>query len=169
MTGAKEIFMEQREYEMSLEHQILHIEPTKANIEAAANEMITAIKEEGKEPFELLVRMEAVKSFCEMTRKGLETYTREELEKYGKEGYKALKAKFELAETGTKYDYSQDSIWCMLDQKLLSAKNDLKDCETFLKALSKPMMETNVETGEITERVPPTKTSNSSFKISLSK
>ena len=169
MTGAKEMFMEQREYEMSLEHQILHIEPTKQNIERAANEMVTAIKEEGKDPFELLVRMEAVKSFCEMTRKGLEAYTREELEKYGKEGYKALQAKFELAETGVKYDYSGCPKWSALKEKADAIAKEMKDREALLKALTKPMIETDMETGETIEVLPPIKNSNSSFKISLSK
>lgn len=167
MSQASEMFIEQREYEHSLEHQLLHLEPTKANIETAANQMVSAIKEGEVDQFELLVRMEAVKSFCDLVRKGAEQFTRQELEKYGKDGYKALQAKFEMIETGVRYNYNNDPVWAALNKQLTDIAEKMKEQEAFLKVLTKPLNEADLETGDIIERVPPSKTSKSSFKITL--
>ncbi len=143
--------------------------PTKSNIGKVADDIIQDVVNGWVDPFETLARMEAIKAMCDQVRKGTEGHVRNELEKYGKLGHTALDAKFELAETGVKYDYSADPVWASLAAQKQAIDEKMKEQEKFLKALSKPLNETNVETGEVIERIPPTKTSNSSFNITLAK
>lgn len=166
MTGSKEMFQDQREAEMIDLYSFL---PTKANVENTANHLITQIKQGEGNGFEILARMEAVKLFCDQVRSGVEQHLRDELEKYGKEGYKCLEARFELAEVGVKYDYSTDPTWATLKTKLDTIVGEMKDREKLLKTISKPFNETNMETGEVIEVRPANKTSKSSFKITLGK
>lgn len=174
MTGSKEIFEEMREAELHESYSpntidtVFHLPPTKLNVEMSANRLITAIKEGKANPFEILSRMEAVKLFCDQVRDGVNDHVRAELEKYGKEGHRALDAKFELAEVGVKYFYEKDPVWSAFNTELDAIKEKIKEQEKFLKVLSKPLNEVQ-DTGEVVERMPPYKTSKSSFKITLAK
>lgn len=177
MTGSKEDFQNMREAQMQEDYYesmvdlqgMVTMMPTKSNIESSANNLITAIKEGNGNPFEILARMEAVKSFCEAVRDGVNDFVRTELERYGKEGHKSLLAKFELAEVGTKYHFEKDVVWSALNSDMEKIKEKMKEQEKFLKALSKPLNEADMDSGEIKERIPPYKTSKSSFKITLAK
>lgn len=143
--------------------------PTKGNIEKVSAEIIQDVVNGWVDPFETLARMEAVKSMCDEVREGTADFVRTELEKYGKEGHKALDAKFELAEVGIKYDYSNDPVWMVLNDRKKFIDVEMKEQEKFLKSLSNPLNEANMESGEVVERIPPNKTSKSSFKITLAK
>jgi hypothetical protein len=99
-------------------------------------------------------------------------YLRNEIEKYGKSATLPNGTKIELAETGTKYDYSkcEDLILQRLEQKAESAANELKERQDFLKTVPvKGVSIIDEETGETFTVFPPSKTSNSSYKVTLSK
>lgn len=156
--------------ELQLNKEIVgDILPTKSNIEKISTDLIADIKNGWVDPFETLAKLEAIKAMCDQVRTGVEDHVRTELEKYGKEGHKSLDASFALAEVGVKYDYSNDPVWADWNKQLEAVKEQMKESEKFLKALSKPLAETNLESGEVIERIPPTKTSKSSFKITLGK
>lgn len=156
--------------ELQLNKEIVgELLPTKSNIEKISADLIADIKNGWVDPFETLAKLEAIKSMCESVRSGVEDHVRTELEKYGKEGHKSLDASFSLAEVGVKYDYSNDPVWAEKNKELEAIKEILKEQEKFLKALSKPLAETNMESGEVIERIPPAKSSKSSFKITLGK
>jgi len=72
--------------------------------------------------------------------------------------------KLEVAESGIKFDYSNDSDWCELKEKEDAIKAELKVCEFFLKAV-KPNTVVNPETGEYLS--PPIRTSTTSLKVTL--
>jgi len=84
--------------------------------------------------------------------------------------------KFSLAETGTKYDYSAcgDPLYNSLVSKKKALDEEIKARETFLKSI-KDFLITSIpdpESGELLENItitPPTKTSNSSYKVTLLK
>jgi hypothetical protein len=79
-------------------------------------------------------------------------------------------AKFEIKETGVKYDYSQcgDPVYAMLEQRALSATNALKERETFLKTVpGKGITLTEEETGEVCTVYPPSKSSTTSVAVTL--
>jgi len=97
---------------------------------------------------------------------------RSEIEKYGKETKTSSGAKIELAETGTKYDYSQcnDSELIDMYAQLELLKNKVKERENMLKTLPLSGIDIAMQTtGEIVRVYPPAKTSTSSYKITLLK
>lgn len=97
---------------------------------------------------------------------------RSEVELYGKLVLTKNDSKVELAETGTKYDYSNcgDAEYLLLLADLDKAKEMVKARETFLKGVpSKGLEVTDTNTGEIVTIYPPVKTSTSSFKVTLNK
>lgn len=85
--------------------------------------------------------------------------------------------KLELAETGTKYDFSicGDPLWDYYTTQMEFLKELIKKRETFLKTITVPYSVGNLlipETGELHESVelnPPIKTSTSSYKQTLLK
>jgi hypothetical protein len=98
---------------------------------------------------------------------------RDELAKYEKGKYTSNRGvRFELAETGTSYDFSgcNDSELFMLEQQEMAAKNAVKERKEFLKTV-KPEGLTIVSplSGDVETIYPPVKTSKSSYKITLAK
>ena len=92
------------------------------------------------------------------------------------ENKKDFKSKFgatiSLAETGVVYDFSQcnDLVLNDLQQRLSNIKEQIKERESFLKNISPKGIEIiDKNTGELVTIYPPSKTSTSSYKISLSK
>jgi hypothetical protein len=80
--------------------------------------------------------------------------------------------KFTIAETGTSYDFSRcaDPVLIELEEQEKRIKEDIKQRKDFLKTIPPTgMIMTVKETGETVEIFPPTKTSKSSFKVSLPK
>ncbi len=78
--------------------------------------------------------------------------------------------KIELAENGTKYDYSacNDTEWNDLELMIKQLSERKKEREKFLKNVSKPMAITDEHTGGETIVInPPIKTSSSGLKFSI--
>jgi hypothetical protein len=92
---------------------------------------------------------------------------RTELMKHPKGYLSPSGAKLEAIEAGTKYDYSDDSKWLSLNAELATLKDKMKERETLLKAIPAGVELADPETGEVITA--PTKTSTSTFKITLAK
>jgi hypothetical protein len=95
---------------------------------------------------------------------------RTEIVKYGKEGFTTKRgAKFTLAEVGTKYDFSQtnDPVLAELIMELNEILVAKKSREDFLKTIPKEGLDIVTKEGEVIRIFPPTKTSVSSYKITL--
>lgn len=96
---------------------------------------------------------------------------RTEIIKYGKLYTTARGVKFELAETGTKYDYSKcnDSILeSMIEDSILLAEK-IKERQEFLKKAPAAGIEIHVGDGDLVTMYPPSKSSTSSYKTTLPK
>ena len=146
---------------------------TKSQLKAISQQFIEAIGENGRviETAELIAKMEAFikeirssKDFVEMVR--------DEVSKYGNKGtVTATGVKIELAETGVKYDFSQCNDYdlnCMLEQsEQLEAQ--IKERKEFLKTISKSGMDVVTSFGEVIRIYPPSKSSTSNFKTTISK
>lgn len=99
-------------------------------------------------------------------------YLREELQKQGKDFKTASGAKIELAETGTKYDYSKTDYFLLpsLYQQATELSEKIKQREAMLKTLPHEGLAMLDElTGEMVTVYPPSKTSTSSYKVTLAK
>lgn len=98
---------------------------------------------------------------------------REELNKHDKGKYTTNRGvRFEIAETGTYYDFSgcNDTELLRLEWAEEAAKNAVKERKEFLKTVPKDgLIVTNGETGETETIYPPVKNSKSSYKITMAK
>lgn len=98
-------------------------------------------------------------------------YLRSEVEKSGKSYTSGSGTKIELAEVGTKYDYSrcEDSKLVDFTNALTEAETALKARQEFLKTLPLSGMNIITDDGEAVTIYPPSKTSTSSYKVTLAK
>ena len=98
-------------------------------------------------------------------------YLRDEISKYGSNHITPSGTKLELAETGTKYDYSQtgDVVYFDLIKQSESLNEQIKEREKFLKAVPKSGTHILMEDGELINVYPPSKSSNSSYKATIQK
>lgn len=105
-------------------------------------------------------------------RKEFKEYVREEAGKSPKGFISNSGAKIEVCETGTSYDYSKcgDVELEMLESAFSTAENALKERKEFLKKIPLAGVDVIVPyTGEVIHIYPPSKSSTSSYKITLSK
>ncbi len=154
--------------------QINKIPLTKSSIKELANLEVTHILENGKNPLEIIELSNALIEFAESIKKDTRfiSYVRDEVSKFGKEHTTKNNTKIELAEVGTKYDYSDcnDFILPELNNKLEKAKKEVSEREAFLKSIPPKGIDLmNEETGELIKVYPPAKYSTSSVKVTLSK
>jgi flagellar motility protein MotE (MotC chaperone) len=98
---------------------------------------------------------------------------RDELSKYEKGKHTTARGvRFELAETGTNYDFSvcQDPILDLLEIELEEKKQAVAERKEFLKTIRKEGESIlDQRTGEVNTVFPPKKNSKSSYKITLAK
>lgn len=192
---SKDLFFEEQErlqgdsaadqaaYEEALSHMpvVSEISPgtilrlTKQDVLEFHQQMKTMILEGGRGMFEYL---EVVKFFCKLNdlifgaqgKEGDKDFLSaviDEIKKYGKEYMTPRGVKFELAETGTKYDYSHNPLWKALEAESKAAADKRADLEAKLKKIPAGSVLVDEETGETL--VGPPKSSKSSFKVTLSK
>lgn len=95
-------------------------------------------------------------------------YLRSEVEKFGKVHTTSTGTKIELAEVGTKYDYSNcgDTTLMVLENELKTLEEKIKARQEFLKSLPYGGLEI-LQGDEIVLLRPPLKTSTSSVKVTL--
>ena len=144
---------------------------TKTQIKVIAKSSVNELMNNGRilEAAEALTVME---NFIKEVRSSKEftEYVREEVGKNGKDITNPSGAKIELAETGTKYDYSgcNDSALIEVESNLVEIESLISDRKAWLKTIPAEGMEVVIG-DEIVRVYPPTKTSTSSYKITLSK
>lgn len=143
--------------------------PTKGNAETLGKLIASDACSGFTDPLQTIVRLDAIIAACESAKKALSERVLSELDKHPDGKAEELGAAIQRTEVGVKYDYSKDAKWAQVNREIEILNKERKDREAFLKALSKPIMETDMETGETFEAEPPTKTSTTSFKITLDK
>ena len=148
-------------------------ELTKTQIKAIADNSISEILENGNviEVADTISKMEYFIKELKGSREFID-YVRDEVTKFGKDFKTSTGTKIELMESGIKYDYTQcgDSEWELLNQQIDSLKTQIADREKFLKAL--PLNGEHLAckmTGEINLVFPPSKSSTSTYKVTLAK
>lgn len=98
-------------------------------------------------------------------------YLISEVAKYGKGMTTSTGTKLELAEVGTKYDFSQcnDPELKKMEQEFEVLEEKIKCRKDFLKTLSASGIDVMTEEGELVTLYPPSKTSKSSVKTTIIK
>ena len=116
-------------------------------------------------PLESLVLINKIELFAKTLKSKVSKGALIEAQKYNKEELKVFKGQsLQIAESGVKYDYSDDSEWMDLKSESNSINELLKDRETFLKTV-KPNSVVNPVTSEYIN--PPLRTSSTTVKVTL--
>lgn len=142
---------------------------TQTQIDVFSDQVIESVRQGETNPLEVLVILKAFEKATERILKEVrENYVRE-ADKYPEKSFEAFGAKLDKAEVGTSYDYSvcNDPIYKRLFQVNFEANGQLKERETFLRALKQPMTMIDESTGEVVTVIPPLKKSTTSLKVTI--
>lgn len=145
---------------------------SKTDLNVISESFISEISEKGSSinALEVIAKMEYLIKQIRSSNEFVDLI-REEVSKYGKMLTTPTGVKIELAEVGTKYDFSQcnDDILCELEYQLSVYESKVKERKEFLKTVSKEGIDVIAEGGEVKRIFPPSKSSTSSFKTTISK
>lgn len=141
---------------------------SKKEIENVSNVIVQLVNDGELNAMNVIINLKFLSDAFNSIRDKLTEPVRTAIEQYGKE-VTMKGVKLELAETGVKYDYSNDAHWERLNASLKSAQRLCKDREKYLQGVTHKIVEVDEETGETMEIFPPIKTSKSSFKINIPK
>ncbi len=145
---------------------------SKSSLSAAAEMVVTEVIDNGKmaDAAEAISAMDVFIKKIKSDPRFTES-VREEVLKSGKSFTSASGTKIELAETGTRYDYSFCGHEGLVAKQAQFDKlsNDITEIQDFLKKI-KPegILITDETTGETYKCYPPSKSSASSYKVTLS-
>jgi predicted heme/steroid binding protein len=149
-----------------MELQLQNLKPTKSDIKIASDILIQQVDNGEVNAIDVALQLKVIEEFVKDARERLNKYTIDELYKHQGGKVNIYDAKIETAETGVKYDYSGDPTWAELKAKSDESTSALKQREDILKKI--PAGHTLVdENGEAA--IGPTKTSTTSYKITLAK
>lgn len=146
---------------------------TKTQLKIAADSVVNDIIENGN-ALPAAEALSAMESFVKEV-KGNKQYidfVRDEIAKHGKSANTGSGTKIELAEVGTKYDFSkcEDPKIIELENKINYLDSELADRKDFLKTVPlSGLLVTDENTGETYKVYPPSKTSTSSYKVTIAK
>jgi len=143
---------------------------TKQDISAGAAMMITNMIDNENE-IDVAIGLSALEAIIKEVKSSVDytTAVRSAIESQGEAGKIKLPngTCIELAEVGTKYDYSNDPEWQRLDKQLKQTAFEIKQREEFLRRIPAGKMFVDETTGETTYG--PAKSSTSSYKVTISK
>jgi len=149
---------------MEIIKKIETIMPVKSNIDSLANELTEGASSGFVNPLEFLVKIEFLTKVLEQAKKQVKELALQNLT----QPQELFGAKVEVAETGVKYDYSQNEIWQELKDKMQPLEDELKKVEEQIKMATKIGKSiVDESTGELIS--PVQKTSTASIKITLGK
>jgi len=142
---------------------------TKDEIQNFSIKIISELESGRINPLDLLKQIKCFEKVIEQTKDTLSKMAREEAEKYGAKNFDFKGVKIELAEVGTKYDYSKcnDFVMAKVSEDLAKLNETKKQRETFLKSLKDPISLIDEESGDVFQILPPVKSSSSSLKVTI--
>ena len=139
---------------------------TKKKAEEFASILISEMTHLGVEETDIIARAEFLKQSLELVREKLSETIVDKLSR-NNGSLTSFGVELKLAEVGTKYDYSRDKVWQLLQTKCLEADKKRKEREDLLKVVKETYTIVDESTGELTSISPIPKSSKTSFKITL--
>jgi hypothetical protein len=141
---------------------------SKDEVAAFSNKMISELESGNANPLDVLRFQKCFEKVFENVKPTLMDMARTEAEKYGAKKFEYKGLKMELAEVGTKYDFSgcNDTEWNELDQQAKDIAEKKKHRETLLKSLTEAI-DVIDKYGEAKSIMPPVKSSTSSIKVTV--
>lgn len=142
---------------------------TSTQIDVFSDGVIQAVQGGEINPLTVLVQLRAMAKASERILKEIDANIMAEADKYSEKAFDFMGNTITKAEHGTKYDYSNcgDPIYNRLLRVATEASEQLKERETFLKAITKPFSFLDESTGEVFLISPPVKKSKSGLNVSI--
>ena len=122
----------------------------------------------GGEPLKDLALCRKYIFLLEELEKGLKDFAIKELETYDRNETDVLGTTVKAVEGGVRWDFSESSAWASQKARVDAETKRLKDIEAFAKTLKSKTTVVDEETGEAVEYFPPSKTSSTSIRVTLS-
>ena len=141
--------------------------PTKSNAQLIGAAIAESCRNGEVNSLETITRLRALILSAQNALDEIEKDSLDDVQRYGKVGAAILGAKIEAVEAGVKYNYTGCPKWLELKSKEDAIATERKGREALLKSLSKPMIETDIDTGETIEVLPAVKTSTTTVKVTL--
>lgn len=134
-----------------------------------AHAIVDMVENGEANPLTVFLQLKSIEAVCKEAKEKINQWALQEAERHGTKSFEYMGAKVDIAELGTKYDYSGcgDVIWESINAEIESRKYNIKEREDFLKTLKGSMEIVNPSDGEIYKVVPPVKRSTTGLKITL--
>ena len=142
--------------------------PSKENIKSISESIIVSVQDGEIDPLQTVVKLAALEKVCEQVREGITENVLIELGKQKGETV-VFDAKVQQREVGVKYDYSETPEWVGINKQYEALGKKKKELEAYLQKLPRVINEVDKESGELMQMTPASKTSKTSFSITLSK
>lgn len=141
---------------------------TKEQVQLFADKLKSEITNGEINPLELRLRISAMEKVFDAIKPELTTAARDEAEKYGAKSFTFMGSKFELSETGVKYDFSEcgHTDYNRLVSEIEAMSEKKKQLETFMKTIKNSINLIDSE-GEAITVYEPKRTSTSGIKVTL--
>lgn len=156
---------------ISKTNAVQNVQYSKLRAAELANDLVEKVKEGELDPIKLGIQLDFIAKVAEDAKSQIKSEIIAEVEKYGK-SYEGFNYKIEVKEVGVKYDYSVcgHPRWNELNKQLKSIKAEMKEIETFLKTIKKPIVMASEDTeGEEIKLNPPKKIGSTSPAFTLKK
>lgn len=142
---------------------------TQTQIDVFSDGVIESVQRGEINPLTVLIQLKAMEKAAERILKEIKPNLLKEADLYAEKEFEFHGNKITKTEQGTKYDYSKcnDTEWELYNHKKESAEASMKERETFLKTLQKPIDVVDKLTGEVITLHPPTKKSTSGLNVSI--
>lgn len=148
-------------------------ELSKTQIKVIAEQTAQDIIDNGQDVIKIADTIAKIEFFIAELKKSPEylDYLISEVAKYGKGMTTSSGTKLELAEVGVKYDFSKcnDQELKNMEQEFEVLEEKIKSRKDFLKTLSASGIDVMTEEGELVTLYPPSKSSKSSVKCTITK
>lgn len=144
---------------------------TKADRELFVKKTKEVILSGERNPLEFAAYLKSCEMIIDELRKDteIENAIQSEQAKHGQKSIELFGAKFTLAETGVKYDYSGSSRWVQVTKNIENLNSTKKAIEKMLQSMTEPITTVDEETGETEKIYPPVKTSTTKLTVTLCK
>ena len=146
--------------------------PSKTEIEEQSKIIIDQIMEGGDvNPLRVASTIKSLELAAKTIKEGISEYMLTEANKYETKSFDFDGHKFQVKETGVKYDYSlcNDPIYKQLKKDEVELAGKIKAREAFLKSISDQQTIVDEDTGEVVTILPPSKSGTTSVTITLKK
>jgi len=140
---------------------------SKAQINHLVHLINEGVKEGGKDIKSLLAIASKYQLLFSELEKTLKESAVDELLKYDKGRFEVHNVEMQVAEVGTKYDFSATKQWVDLQDQIDELKEKQKEVEKFCKSIKNKTITVDEETGESFEFYPPSKSSTTSIKKTI--